>query len=244
MIVLVAALGLSLFHASPAAAGGASLQLDDFPIWTAVYAPGQVVRGSTDVWIKAPKPQGRPDDGPWHAYLVPNGTREGPPLPPDAMRVADVVIDPYELNATHTGVRVTFTVPDVEPGKYYIEVCNDPCTAILGDLVGTPVEIARDPLHAVARSEVLVLEQKLERRAYFLKRRITRRVVELERELTTLKATTDLQLDALREDLRRERAARTAESSSLAPAASSTAGALFVLLLIAAWRHRPRPEES
>ena len=243
-MVFVAALGLTLLPASPAASGGASLQLDDFPIWTAVYAPGQVVHGSSGVWIKAPKPQGRPEDGPWHAYLVPSGSREGPPLPPDAMRVADVVIEPFGRNDTHTGVRVTFTVPEVEPGKYYIEVCNEPCTAILGDLVGTPVEIARDPMHAVARNEVLMLEQKLERKAYFRERHVKRKFAEFERELTTLKATTDLQLDALREDLRKERARRTAESSSFTPATSSTVGALFVLLLIAAWRHRPRTEES
>jgi hypothetical protein len=232
-------LGLVACLAIPAtaSAGGGVLQLDHFKVWTAVYAPGQVVHGSADVWIKAPKPQGRPEDGPWHAYLVPDGSREGR-LPPDTIRVADVVIDPYEPSAKWTEVRVTFTVPDVAPGKYFIEVCNRRCAQNLGDLVGTPVEIARDPMHAIARSEVLALDEKLDARIYRTNSELTRRVEELTHEINKLEQTTELRLDELRDDLERERRRAASDAPSIDPVASSMVGVLLVVGLVALWRRR------
>lgn len=143
-----------------ARAGGATWDFNGKQHYEIAFVAGDTVEASTSVWISAPD-LGRPDDGPFHGYLV-RPTEEGPwppPVPDDAIYLGEITI---EEHTEHLGTaRLTFTVPDVEPGDYSLLHCNDPCTTSLGDIMTTRFTVAATQ----GEGELLVETRQLEQRA-------------------------------------------------------------------------------
>ncbi|HEX2294667.1 MAG TPA: hypothetical protein VHN37_05095 [Actinomycetota bacterium] len=121
---------------APALAGGAELELS-----REFYLPGDVVRAHSSVWLKSS--MGRLEDGPYFAYLSRVTKGMPTPLSPDAVRVARVEVVPRPTGE-HGDASVEFVVPQVEPGRYWITICNSGCKVTLGDIVSTEMLVAGD----------------------------------------------------------------------------------------------------
>lgn len=103
--------------------------------------------------------QADPSAGSWTAYLRrdPNGPRRP---------VGAVNIDAATGNGCPYSASVTFTVPDVESGMYWVDVCADTdCTTGVGDLVGGMFAIASTPLEALALTRLPNLRARLTQEA-------------------------------------------------------------------------------
>jgi hypothetical protein len=127
--VLLATL-IALVPASAARAGGSWMYPD-----RGAYVPGDLARlhggfSPNGAYV------GTVADGPYIAYLLPQGTSiERTRVPPRAINLGEVRIvrADYETRAI-----VTFSVPDVPTGWYHVGYCNDPCTVDgIGDLIGS-----------------------------------------------------------------------------------------------------------
>jgi hypothetical protein len=132
MLVLVAGV-------APARAGGALLDFD-----REFYVPGDVVHASSGVWLKSSN--GRLDDGPYFAYLSRYAGLDGmpPPLPPDALRVTSAEVAPRSGDDAYGDVSVEFVLPELEPGRYWVTLCDEPCELLLGDVMPTLTTVAAD----------------------------------------------------------------------------------------------------
>jgi hypothetical protein len=79
---------------------------------------------------------GRIENGPWHAYLLPERTWIEPPhLPAGVVDLGPIAVE--EQGDGRALASIAFIVPDVTTGPYTIGICNVPCTdSFLGDLGG------------------------------------------------------------------------------------------------------------
>lgn len=188
--------------AGPASAGGSWLVPD-----RRAYVPGDraLLRGH----FSNGSLEGRISDGPYFAYLLPQGRWiHGSDIPGTAIRLGELRIvlggGKYPKRA-----RVEFTVPNVARGIYHVSYCNDPCTVDgIGDLIGSSsfaiartraegrlmvrvarlesrVRIVAQRVHAHAREERKRLERAVEERTFDL--------VEAEAHVAAL----DRQVDAM-----------------------------------------------
>ena len=135
----IAGLLMLLAAAPPAQAGGALLDFDrDF------YLPGDTVHASSGVWLKSA--MGRLEDGPYFAYLSPftGIDRMPPPIGPDGIQVARAEVVPRPVDDTYGDVTLEFVMPEVEPGRYWVTICNDPCKLTLGDVKPSLTTVAAD----------------------------------------------------------------------------------------------------
>ena len=133
-----AILGMLLLGAfpAPASAGGVILDLrHDF------YLAGEVVSGRSGVWLKSS--MGRLEDGPYFVYLSEMTKRIPPPLPRGSLNVAPLDVEPRPTGQ-YGDASFEFVLPQVEPGRYWLTFCNDPCTKPLGDLMGAELIVAAD----------------------------------------------------------------------------------------------------
>lgn len=152
--VLTAAI---LATAGPAAAGGSWLETEDqyYPPGSQATARGTFGPGAYE---------GRVSDGPYYAYLVP-GFRwldQPGPIPDYAIPLGPMTIRPATGNYCCWVATVTFTVPDVAPGRYSIDYCNDPCTVTgLGDLIGGSFLVADTQEDAQLMARIDRLEAKV-----------------------------------------------------------------------------------
>ena len=156
-----------------AAGGGANFAWNGHPHYDVAFSPGDVVEGSTSVWIEDRHGLGTPDDEPFFAYLVPPPRKEvpfPPPVPEDAIALGQITIDPYKQGASFSVARVFFTVPDVPPGDYFVIHCDDPCTTTLGDIMTTQLIIAADEADERATIGIGRLERRAEENEFFIKR--------------------------------------------------------------------------
>jgi hypothetical protein len=161
----------------PAAAGGSWLETDEqyYPPGSQATAKGTFGPGAY---------RGRVSDGPYYAYLVP-GFRwfEKPgPVPDYAVPLGPITIRRATGNYCCWVASLTFTVPDLPPGRYSIDYCNDHCTVNgIGDLLGGSFWVAdtQDEARLMARID------RLEAKAESLKR-IKRDLREAETELGDL----------------------------------------------------------
>ena len=191
----VAAVGIVLAGgaASPAAAGGVMFSLDK-----RVYVPGEVVRAHANVWLKSTIGGGRLEDGPYFAYL--GTSRElpsPPPIPPPAIALGEIAISPDD-DGRYGTARLRFTLPDLEPGRYWIVNCNDPCTTTLGDLMSTPVVVAAGPGDA----RLVTITNRLTERLRKLRHRMVNRILGSQRAtLSTRLEEVERRLDTLRTDI-------------------------------------------
>lgn len=194
---LVAAL-LLVVGAAPAHAGGALLDLNqDY------FVPGDIVRAHSSVWLKSS--MGRLEDGPYFAYLSRQAKGIPPPFPEDALRVAPVVVEPRPTGE-HGDASVEFALPRVVPGRYWLTICNDPCTITLGDLMPTELLVAGSAadgplvmlrerlLDRIRALRILLGSRVLDARPDSLRGRI----ISLERDVTRLIADVDALKSAAR----------------------------------------------
>ncbi|MGH2680684.1 MAG: hypothetical protein ACRDG8_09445 [Actinomycetota bacterium] len=81
--------------------------------------------------------EGRISDGPYLAFLLPQARwMQGHVVPPAAIQLGELEI--VRTNEYLFHARVEFEVPNVPPGLYHIQYCNEPCTVDgIGDLIGS-----------------------------------------------------------------------------------------------------------
>jgi hypothetical protein len=141
-----------------AAAGGSWLETEE-----RYYSPGgeATARGT----FGPGQLEGDIADGPYHAYLVP-GYRwfEKPgPIPGYAIPLGPIAIRPTTGNYCCWVATLTFTVPEVSPGRYSIEYCNNPCTVNgIGDLMGGSFFVGDTEQEARLMGRIDRLERKVE----------------------------------------------------------------------------------
>lgn len=178
--------------AAPARAGGALLDLD-----REFYVAGDVVRAHSAVWLESS--QGRLDDGPFFAYLHEPSPDYPPPVPEDALRVAPVEIV-ERPDGEHGDASAEFVLPLLEPGRYLLTLCNDPCTKTLGDIMSTEVVVASSD----SEGRIVMVQDQLRFRLRSLHARVRNhvlgsdarslrsRITELENEVARLAKEVDV----------------------------------------------------
>jgi hypothetical protein len=99
---------------------------------------------------------GRVSDGPYDVFMVRGESawrREK--LAPGAIRVGTLQIGSEKEHYSHSRpARVSFRVPSVPPGVYWVEVCNANCRLGFGDLEGGSLTIVASPLEAQLRAQI------------------------------------------------------------------------------------------
>ena len=148
---------LGVVGAPTASAGGSWLELRDVQgtgetsngPWGGWAAPGATVsmRGTFGGGAQA-----HPSAGPWTARLRADTGDVTAPLGPVALEVGD---DAWVA-------RVTFVVPDVPSGTYWVDVCDAAtCTEGVGDLIGGTIIVASTSLEGELLTTVPRLEARL-----------------------------------------------------------------------------------
>ena len=245
---LIAVVLVALVGVGAAAGGGATWQWNGKSWHQIAFSPGDTVEASSSVWIRG-RGLGRPEDGPYFAYLVP--PREKVPfpsdgIPDDAIALGELSLDPYEDDATHSVARLTFSVPDVAPGRYFVMHCNEGCKTALGDIMTTVLIVAADEADERATVAIDRLDMKT-REHNFLIRRLERKTKQLQELLPRVIELEDLtsQLRARVETLENEDAAAATGRSSGPRVAAGVGVALLAGFGIGRLRlRRPLPDSD
>jgi hypothetical protein len=156
-VVALLPLVLALVAHPAAAGGGAFLQP------TEQYAVvGDTVTAEAVVSTHI-RHTGRIEDGHWRAYLLPPPRWIDPPhIPAIAVPLGTLTIE--RTGAGQAVARITFSVPDVDPGDYNISICDTPCQHTnLGDLNGGWFTVARTDTEAVLMRLVDETETQISR---------------------------------------------------------------------------------
>jgi MYXO-CTERM domain-containing protein len=213
-LVAMFAVTVTIVAGAPAWAGGASeLEFDQ-----RYLVVGHTVTGRETFYAMEFEGTGGVDDGPYHAYLLPQDTWIRPPrIPSAAIVLGTLRIFDRRPERPGANARLVFTVPEVAPGDYTIDFCNDPCTeSSIGDLYGSWVQIVASPLDARFAALADRAERKLDLLAGTLRARIrrldraqerledtsgsqallTERVADLQREVTALSRSSGARPDA------------------------------------------------
>ena len=135
-IVVIAAACLAV-STSPVSAGGSNwvFERDHYQPGDTVFVWAQIA------WAHNPT-LGTPEEGPYHAYVVPY-LPDSPPttrIDGTATPVGDLTIslEPYGSGPVRFGphhAELTFTMPNLPPGQYYLAHAND-AGKYVGDLSG------------------------------------------------------------------------------------------------------------
>jgi hypothetical protein len=155
-LVLLAAILLLVAPAGSASAGGSWIEVGRgararLGAWDVAYASvGSVVtmRGAFSSGQQAAV-----SEGPWYAYLRPDAN-EG------EQRAEPMLLGGVRIDA-HDGypyvARVTFVVPNVSTGYYWVDVCDLGCTQGVGDLVGGTIVLGATDSEARLFARALIL---------------------------------------------------------------------------------------
>ena len=106
------------------------------------YQPGETAFVWAQIaWAHNPS-LGTPEEGPYHAYVVPYSPEvtSPPVLDGSATPVGDITIslEPYDTGIGRFGphhAELTFTIPNLPPGQYFLAHAND-AGKYVGDLSG------------------------------------------------------------------------------------------------------------
>jgi hypothetical protein len=190
--------------------------------------------------------EGRIDDGPFIAYLLP-ATRWI-----TNRKVPEIAIPLGELRITGSGgffrARVEFRVPDVPGGLYHVQYCNDPCTVDgIGDLIGSDsFAIGATRTEARLLIQVQRLRWKIDEAAYRARAEASDEIRRVKLELRTARGQLAIAEDRVRLAgvLESTRRALREERSTVAAAMVFAGGllvavvALLVMLIVTARRLR------
>jgi hypothetical protein len=227
-LVLLATL-IALVPALPASAGGNWLDFRKDPragaaergspaddgslgTWAVMYV-GQRVVAATAVYATDPRRRHLVNEGPYYAWLVPEGSFGGQArLPESAIRLAPFAI--RWSSKRFANVRAYFTVPSVPSGKYEVIVCNEPCTLSgFGEYVQGWVTVMQTP------DEARLLAVARERK--WKGRELTQKVRHLQGEVDALGAEVVAAGTELRERTLEARATQTKLSALVADGTAS-----------------------
>jgi hypothetical protein len=155
VLVLAVVLFLLVVLAGSASAGGSWIDVTDgdrvqFGRWDIPYAgAGSIVtmRGAFSAGQQAAV-----REGPWYAYLRPD--KEGDQQRTEPMLLGGVRIegDGYPYAA-----RLSFRVPNVPNGYYWVDVCDLGCTQGVGDLIGGTIVLGATDAEARLFARGLIL---------------------------------------------------------------------------------------
>jgi hypothetical protein len=137
-------IGAAMATAHPAAAGSSWLETEQ-----PYYSPGDHAR-ARGIFGKGSY-VGTVDDGPFHLYLVPDyrWLPRNKPIPEWAVPLGPLTIQPADGEYCCWVASADFTVPEVAPGRYSLDYCNDPCTVDgVGDLLGGSFLVGESELEA------------------------------------------------------------------------------------------------
>jgi hypothetical protein len=211
LVPLIAILWMFTF-AGPGSAGGSTLDVvGGQRVKIGHSSVSYASAGSTVVLhgTFTPGQQAAVSEGPWYAYIRPQTGGAEP------MLVGSVSIRgsgfPYVAD-------VTFDVPSVEAGQYWVLVCDQGCKQSVGDLVGTNVVLAPTESEARTFARALVLGWAHNRDAHAIE--------SLRNQHEALLAQRDAATDAARDArTQSELAADRAEAASIQASAAQASQA-------------------
>jgi hypothetical protein len=193
--------------------GGSTFEFGDRYDRADEYLPvGQRVVGHMDVAFDTRREH---RFGPFYAYLRPHTTTWGKPpgIPNGAVPLGPIDLMNIKPGKwTSADARLDFTVPDVKPGRYLIEYCNDPCTHAMSQGDGNwPTFVVITPTVAEARMRARVdnLQAHLESKIYRADKRARHGERRAERSFLANDATTERtaaleeQVESLASEVRR-----------------------------------------
>ena len=186
----------------------------------AVLHVGQRVVTATGVYATDPRRRHLENEGPFYAWLIPEGSFRGETrLPESAIRLAPFGISWSSKRFAH--VRAHLTVPSVPSGKYEVIVCNEPCTfSGFGEYVQGWVTVMQTP------DEARLLAVARERK--WKGRELAQKVRRLQGEVVALGAEVVAAGTELRERALEARAAQTTSSDLEADRTSSPEGRAMI----------------
>jgi hypothetical protein len=171
-LTIVGMAALVLLLSPGAAAGGGWWSWVDLEERTT--APGLEAETTTEVWFETMEQANRAIAGEdiYHAFLLPSFDaklerkiyrhpyRRGWWEPqPGAIDLGRLTVEPESGNLANASI--AFTMPEVEPGAYFLMFCTPGCEREMGDMIPTPIEVVASPAHAAAANRVDAVEARL-----------------------------------------------------------------------------------
>ncbi|MBA2311647.1 MAG: hypothetical protein H0V97_02480 [Actinobacteria bacterium] len=200
------------------------------------FRPGELVRGST-TFSPDLESYGVPEDGPWYAYLR-SGWVQPPRVDEGGVRLGRVAIERLGGGARAS---LEFIMPDLPAGRYYVQLCNLPCSEQLGDIVGGSLSLIATSAEERLQRQVDALSNKLaitRERLEGRAERLKRVMKDLRGELDGSVASLLRDVRELREDLAPLQAAERSQSGGIGPWAVAIASLVAAGLALLVLRRR------
>lgn len=188
--VLVAALGPLVPAAEAAACSGgcgasSCVEFD----WDAPhYEVGDLAAGAARrIYVGKygeSSPYGNVSDGPYFAYLSAREVLGGRPSSEGSHLLGQVQVGPFGVKSGCRGTaELSFTVPEVPPGDYAVEICNSSCDKRFGEMAADPLRIVSSDESGRILGRLDRLEARLDSSLAAMRGEARRRVTRLAREL-------------------------------------------------------------
>ena len=226
-----------LLPADAALAGGSNLESD-----RRSYVPGDTAVARSAFSLRG-QLEGRIKDGPYYAYLLPEGKWLGPGHVPAAAILLGPMAIVRDAPAAVTGTlaRLDFTVPEVPRGLYTLAYCKIPCTVDgIGDLLGGSFFVAPTRIEGRLLARVQRLAARVRSTRYKVRARIRGRVRQAERQLTEQTDAMQAEIASLESQLARASEPKRAEARSSIDPWAAVVLSVMVSFLVASLLFRRR----